>query len=115
MKRHRLTAFFLAGLLLGSGIPASVAANDAGFNAFCRSWMKKLAARETFNRDKANIVERAGQFVKQYTGYSRRPVSCKAQRTRGAKKGALRESQPVAVKRAPVTEIFSHDGKDWLY
>jgi len=133
MKAPRTSCLILAFALLSFAVPSLAHAGDGSFDKFCRTWMKKLKDRESFNQKKATVENRNGKFVMEYIGYTRKPLSCTASRGRGdaligalvydeiryqktgAKRASVAKSRPVVVKRAPVTEIFSHDGKEWLY
>lgn len=133
MKTSLIPSLVLAVALLSFSVPVPALAADGGFDKFCRTWMKKLEDRETFNQKQASVKSRGGEFVIEYTGYSRKPTSCTSSRSRGnaligtlvyeeiryqktgAKRASVTKGHAVEVKRAPVTEIFGHDGKEWLY
>ena len=133
MKIPQIPCLVLAFALLSLALPGLSQAGDGGFDKFCRTWMKKLEDREAFNQKKATVENRGGEFVIEYMGYSRKPVSCTAKRSHGnaligtlvyeeiryqktgAKRASVTKGNAVEVTRAPVTEIFSHDGKEWLY
>jgi hypothetical protein len=116
-------------------VPASIAPSPHGFEEFCSTWMRKLAAREAHNLESAAPQKIGGGVVLSYTGYAKLPLKCSARESgiagnpyvgkvlyqefsyerRGANRKAALRADPKIVSRVEILEIFRHDGSGWIY
>ena len=108
---------------------------DHGFDGFCAGWMEKLRVREADTARAARIVKNGSGYVREFKGYGRKPLQCRARptgsrstpwvgqlvyeeivyRKHGKSPSAARGSKPEIAARTQVLEIFKFDGSRWVY